>query len=275
METTTRFTLWTRLVVTITLAGISTLAVAADVAPAGQEMRVSESSYFADKGREQTAPNRASIDSFDPSVKNGKRSEATRGSEQRKSSSNESRTPNTDFWFYTVDIELFADNDRDGYFHGIDLLFDADTYFAFADVYAVVYLSLEGGPWIEYAETETFAIFGASSDDEYVIVTELVAGYPTGSYDVLIELFDAFDDSFVADIGPENSSELAFLPLEDSDRDAADIATTPIVVNRGGGGAVEWLTIIVLGLIAAAAVRRRYRQRPVATVASRRRGPSA
>ena len=59
-----------------------------------------------------------------------------------------------------------------------------------------MYLSYEGGPWNEYAETEDFTIFGTSSEDEYVLVSELMSGYPTGSYDILIELFDAYDGAF-------------------------------------------------------------------------------
>lgn len=265
MDTKSRVSIWTRLALAISIAGISGLAVAAVEAPAEEEQRVSESAFYADSGRDQVAPNKVSKDTLDPLLKGGKRSDSTRGSAQQKLTNKESRTPNTDFWFYTADVELFADNDRDGYFHGIDLLFDADTFFAIADVYAVVYLSLDGGPWVEYAETETFTIFGQSPNDEYVIVTELVAGYPTGSYDVLVELFDAFDDTFVADYGPENTSELAFLPLEDAERDAPGIAPTPIVVNHGGGGAADMPTLFVLGsfLLAAVAVRRRYRQLPV------------
>ena len=52
-----------------------------------------------------------------------------------------------DFWFYDVDVALFADADRDGYYWGIDLLFDADTNYGAADVFAVLYLSYDGGPW--------------------------------------------------------------------------------------------------------------------------------
>ncbi|MEQ8206715.1 MAG: choice-of-anchor H family protein, partial [Woeseia sp.] len=59
-----------------------------------------------------------------------------------------------DFWFYDADVILFNDFDNDGYFHGIDLLFDVDTFFDAADVYAVVYLSLDGGPWNEYSATD-------------------------------------------------------------------------------------------------------------------------
>ncbi|NIA26688.1 MAG: hypothetical protein GWP02_01435, partial [Desulfobulbaceae bacterium] len=129
---------------------------------------------------------------------------------------------------------------------GIDLLFDADTYYLSADVYAVVYLSLEGGPWNEYAATENFTIYGASSDDDYVVVTELVDGYPSGSYDILIELFDANDDSFLAYFGPDDTPELAFLPLEDSYRDTP-IVPDIIIFDDHGGGSLGWIAILVLG----------------------------
>ena len=158
---------------------------------------------------------------------------------------------NEDFWFYSADVVLFNDHDRDGYFHGIDLLFDADTYYTVADVYAVVYLSYEGGPWNEYAATDNFTIFGTSSDDDYVIVTELLGGYPSGSYDILIELFDAWDDSFVAWFGPEDTSELAFLPLEDAGRDVADVPDV-IIINKHGGGSLAWLMLLTLALVALA-----------------------
>lgn len=141
-----------------------------------------------------------------------------------------------DFWFYDADVKLFNDDDRDGYYHGIDLLFDADTIYEAADVYAVVYLSLEGGPWNEYAVTSDFTLYGATSDDEYVIVTELESGYPAGSYDLLIELYDAVDGSFLAEFGPVDTSALSFLPLEDFQRDAPIVEEVVVVGHRHGGG---------------------------------------
>ncbi len=239
---------------------------------AADETRVSESSFFSE-GRGQTAPDRVATQEFEGVPRGAARDGVTRGSEQQKLEGNEAQSPNTDFWFYSADIELFADDDRDGYYHGIDLWFDADTIYFSADVYAVVYLSLEGGPWIEYAETETFSIFGASGTDDYVVVTELLSGYPTGSYDVLIELFDAWDNSFVADLGPESTSELAFLPLEDAGRDVPFSSSPPIAVSRGGGGAADLVTLAVFALLAAAALTRRQR-RPISSDAARR-GPSA
>lgn len=176
----------------------------------------------------------------------GDRNKSSRSSEQQKSTISYAAAPNTDFWFYDAWVDLYADIDRDGFFSGIELTFDADTIYAVADVYAVVYLSYELGSWNEYAVTEDFTILGSSGTDEYFIETDLVAGYPTGDYDILIELFDAFDNSFIASIGPEDTSELALLPLEDMDRDSLE--TTQIVVNSGGGGSFSWLLLLGLGI---------------------------
>lgn len=195
-----------------------------------------------------------SRDEYGALILSGDRNKSTRVSGQQKISSNDAQTPNTDFWFYTADVELFSDRDRDGYYSGISLLFDADTYYDVADVYAVIYLSYEYGAWNEYAATDDFTIFGASGTDEYVVETDLVEGYPTGNYDILIELFDAYDNSFVASIGPEDSSELSILPLEDTVRDAP-AGTTQIVVNSGGGGALSWL--LLLGLAGVGALARK------------------
>ena len=193
-----------------------------------------------------------SQDEYGALVTGGDRVKSARSAEQAKAASESALLPNTDFWFYDAWVDLYADVDRDGFYSGIELTFDVDTIYAVADVYAVVYLSFEYGPWNEYAVTEDFTILGTSANDEYVIETDLVSGYPTGDYDILIELFDAFDNSFVASIGPEETSELAILPLEDMNRDAA--TETRITVNSGGGGSFSWL--LLLGL-AAAALRRR------------------
>lgn len=254
-----------------------TVGTAATALPAGEELRVSESSYFSEAGREQASPDRVTTDSVDPQTARGKRSAASRAAAAGQSTQRILRDANTDFWFYAADVVLFADDDGDGYYYGIDLAFDADTYYEYADVYAVVYLSFEGGPWTAYAETDTFAINGASGDDEYVIVTELLAGYPRGSYDMLIELFDAWDDAFVADIGPADSSGLANLPLEDAERDAPVSVTRTVVVSQGGGGAAGWPFVAGVGLLVLGLQVLRHRRRlpSAATVRCARRGPFA
>ena len=148
------------------------------------------------------------------------------------------------FWFYDVDVTLFSDFDRDGYYFGIDVEFDADTNYGFADVYAVLYLSYEYGPWNEYAETADFRLFGTSGTDDYAVETELVSGYPSGSYDILIELYDADTNVFLASLGPDDAVELSLLPLEDSTRDSSD-GGTQVVVNSGGGS-LGWLLLLAV-----------------------------
>jgi hypothetical protein len=193
-----------------------------------------------------------SFDEFEALVISGGRDKTARAANQQKSSSSSTAasaaTPNVEFWIYDASVELFSDLDRDGYYAGIDLNFDADTVYSFADVYAVVYLSYDFGPWNEYAVTEEFTLFGASDDDEYFVETELVSGYRTGDYDILIELFDADNGVFIASFGPEDSSQLSYLPLEDVLRDTPP--GTTVVVNQGGGGAFGLLSLLALFLAA-------------------------
>ncbi len=233
------------------IVGMIVLSANSYAADASAEKRLSITTQNTKQLRDSGVAGILSEDEFGALVKTGERTGSKRAAAHLKTTSPGTQSLNIDFWFYTADVVLFNDLDRDGYYHGIDLLFDADTYFNSAEVYAVVYLSYEGGPWNEYAATENFTIFGSSSDDDYVLVTELLEGYPAGSYDILIELYDAYDDAFLAWIGPEDTSELAFLPIEDANRDVAVIPEV-IVVNRGGGGSLGWMLILGLGLTAAA-----------------------
>lgn len=240
------------------LAGLLLLSMNA-MAADRDSSRLSVTTEMTGAERDQGAPGRKAEHEYSELQVSGERLSRPRAMSLSQGGQSSTQTANVDFWFYTADVELFNDFDRDGYYHGIDLYFDADTWYAFADVYAVVYLSLDGGPWNEYAVTEDFTLFGSSSDDDYVIVTELVSGYPAGSYDILIELFDADNHAFLAWYGPEDTSELAFLPLEDAGRDQADTPDV-IVVNRGGGGSTGALFTLVLALVAL----RRFRAAPCA-----------
>lgn len=238
---------WAAMLLATALSLASVSASAQD--ESGAESRWSMTTQFTNAARNRGEAGSTSHDGF-PELSTEEPTSAAKTSRgQSKPSGAESLSPNTDFWFYGADVVLFNDHDGDGYYHGIDLLFDADTIYDFAEVYAVVYLSLEGGPWNEYAVTDNFAIYGASSEDEYVIVTELMSGYPTGSYDLLIELFDTYDGAFVASFGPADTSELALLQLEDAQRDAPQ-TTTVIVTERGGGGSLGWLMLLILLLVA-------------------------
>ena len=237
-------------------------------ADATDDLRSSVSRHTATGGRENPVVSSESTDEYDALATSGSRSKShTRsGSAKLGAGSNTAQSASLDFWIYDADVQLFNDDDRDGYFHGIDLLFDADTIYSAAEVYAVVYLSLDFGPWNEYGVTEDFWIFGASGTDEYVLVTELMSGYPTGDYDLLIELFDAVDHSFLTGFGSDETSALSFLPLEDFNRDAP-IDDIPVAVSHGGGGAVDaWTISILLLLLVVRAARKIWRHRNDALV---------
>ena len=230
------------------------------------EERVTLNSHYIQEGRDQATPDKVTTNESQtmsqPAEKPLQRDTSALRSVKQQATLSQASVPNIDFWFYDVDVDIYGDRDIDGFYTTVDVWFDADTYHTLEEVYAVLYLSFEGGPWEEYAATEDFWIRGASGNDDYVIISDLVSGYPTGSYDLLIELFDAWDDSFVAYIGPEDTSQLALLTLEDEQRDAAiGPAPRPEVVSRGGGGAVDVFTLafFVLASVTAgvAAVRRR------------------
>jgi len=240
------------------LAG-SGIAIAQD---GSDEERTSVSRHHVTGGRDNPTKVMESDEQYEKLVTTGDRSKSkTRGANAKASKgSTGTQSGSFDFWFYEADVIVFNDDDNDGYFYGLDVLFDIDTVYSSADVYAVLYLSHEGGPWNEYAATEDFTIFGSSGSDEYVIVTELMSGYPTGNYDLLIEVFDAYDGTFLASFGPADTSELSYLPLEDFNRDAP--VQEVIIVSEGGGGAIDgWLLGILFLLLIGSAVRKIWRRR--------------
>jgi hypothetical protein len=160
-------------------------------------------------------------------------------------------------YVYDGSTDLFSDRDRDGYYHHLRVTFDADTILGTANLYAIVYLSADGNAWERLFTTDDFTIRGAAPDDDYEVETDLVSGYSTGLYDVLVELYDAKTNELLDSFGPNESSDFSVLPLEDSYRDGDPPLPDPApVATAGGGGAIDWLTLPAL-LAAVAAVRRR------------------
>jgi hypothetical protein len=230
----------------------------------GDDARTSVSQHSEQGGRTSSASSAVSEDEYPAIVTAGERNKSgTRaGFSKPGAGSSLAQSAGINFWVYDADVQLFNDDDVDGYYHGIDLLFDVDTNFNSAEIYAVVYLSFEGGPWNEYAATEDFTIFGSSGSDEYGLVTELMQGYPTGSYDLLIEVFDAYDGAFLADFGPNDSSAVGFLPLEDFNRDAPASEVQVAVSHGGGGGALDaWMLSTLVLLLIVTAIRKIWRHR--------------
>ncbi len=239
------------------LIGLLTIA-SAKAEETAAEPRQSMSSHIVTGGRDAAGDNGETRDSFGALVTEGERIRPSVARAAADGAPAIARATSNDFWIFDADVILYGDDDNDGFFYGIDLLFDADTVWPDAFVYGVVYLSFEGGPWNEYASTEDFLIAGATSADEYVLVTELETGYPTGEYDILIELYDADTGAFLTDYGPESDSALSFLPLEDFNLDAPFVPP-PVIVTRGGGGSPA--PLLLLGLALPVVVRRLRRSR--------------
>jgi hypothetical protein len=161
-----------------------------------------------------------------------------------------------DSYVYDAKTDLFSDRDHDGYYHHLRVTFDADSIFDPAQLYAIIYVSADGNAWERLYTTDDFTIHGSSSDDAYEVETDLVSGYSTGLYDVLIELYDSGTGTLVDAYGPNESPDFSVRPLEDSYRDGDPPPPDPAPVVDGGGGAIDWLTLPAL-LAAAVWARRR------------------
>jgi hypothetical protein len=147
----------------------------------------------------------------------------------------------TDHWIYDADVELFDDLDGDGYYRFLSVRVDADTLRDSAYVYCELYLSADGLNWERYHTTDDFWIGGETGDDEIYVETELVSGYPTGEYDLLIELYDADFGTFSDEFGPNQSDGMSLLPIEDRDHDRVQ---THVIVSSGGGGGAFGLGLL-------------------------------
>jgi len=162
------------------------------------------------------------------------------------------------FRVFDARVQLFDDFDLDGYHSYFRVTFDVDTDYADADVFARLFLRGPTGVWNLFYETEVYSIYGSAGSDDYEVETELVAGYPTGDYDLLIEVYEAYYGDLVVDYGPWDTSALGYLPLEDTSHDG--LLPPPVAISRGGGGGA--LSLEIIGLLCLAAGARRLRRSP-------------
>lgn len=159
-------------------------------------------------------------------------------------------TDHIDFWFYDAWITLFGDRDYDGYFSGFSLEFDADTTYYQAPVYAIVYLG-KNDYYEPFHVTSVFTLYGESSDDSVLLESDLVTGYPTGDYDILIELIDAATEQHVATIDAYTDADLSYQSLESADFDQP--YTSEVVVEYHAG---SWGIFGLLALAGLVVIRR-------------------
>ncbi|MCU7964502.1 choice-of-anchor H family protein [Shewanella oncorhynchi] len=152
------------------------------------------------------------------------------------------------FSIFDVSSRLFEDFDYDGFYQTFSVTFDVDVNGAYlnerADLFAELYLSRDGGPWVHYYTTDVFTIYGDSTQDDYEVLTTLYTGYATDHYDVLIDVYEVGYSDIVATISADETDSLYALPLESSDRDREP----DIIVVEESGGAFSVLGLLCLSL---------------------------
>jgi len=153
------------------------------------------------------------------------------------------------FSIHNAESYLVTDIDQDGYYQEFGVRFDADTEYGAADVYAEMYLSLDGGPWQHYYSSDVFTIYGDSLDDQYEVVSTLVEGYPPGSYDVLIDLYEVGVEGIVASYSSDDSSSLYGLPLEDNTYDVAEVVVIIEDSDHGGTSSMAFILLLMLTVL--------------------------
>jgi hypothetical protein len=149
---------------------------------------------------------------------------------------------NQDFWIYDASVTLRNDLDYDGYAYRFSLEFDADTVYQRAEVYARLYLT-RGELYKEFHTTSVFSIFGDDEGDSLVVDTELLNGFPTGDYEMLIELYDAYSDELVATLDSYDDPDLYLLSLESKNFEYTE---TTVIVEGGSAG---WLSLLLLPVL--------------------------
>ena len=160
------------------------------------------------------------------------------------------------FSIYDFDVELLSDIDGDGFHHALNVIFDVDVDYDGATLYAKLYLSREGGPWIQYNTTNLFHIFENDIEDEYEVTTELIDGYPTGYYAVLVEIYSLNHVDVVASVILDHHNLGRDIMLEDLNRDDVVVYEEVEVVTHGSGSfsSILWLLLVQVVIAARGAL---------------------
>lgn len=162
------------------------------------------------------------------------------------------------FNIYQANTELIHDNDHDGYYSSFSLSFDADLIsdkiYDEALVYAEIYISEDGGPWMHFSTTDDFIIYNDSSDDEYEIISTLEQNYASEHYDFSIDLYEVGYDDIVASYSADDNSVLYALPLESQEYDPDYYAEyeeqSHTEVHHYGGGIGLFSLLALMPLLA-------------------------
>lgn len=151
-----------------------------------------------------------------------------------------------DFAIYSATSFLQDDYDGDGFYQTFSVTFDADIYdytdYQVGEVYALLYLSKNGGPWTHYYTTDNFLIEGDTDLDEYEVMTTFLSGYADDYYDVLIDLYEVGYSGVVATYSADDSNALYALSLESANYDEPYFE----VIEITGGGSISLFILLII-----------------------------
>jgi hypothetical protein len=161
-----------------------------------------------------------------------------------------------DFTIYGATSLLHEDYDGDGFHQTFSVIFDADLYSytsgQLGEVFALLYISKNGGPWTHYYTTDNFLIEGDSDLDEYEVVTTFLSGYSTDHYDILIDLYQVGYSDTVATYSSDDSNALFALSLESADYDEPyydEPYFEVIEISHGGSFSIIIILLLLLTFV--------------------------
>jgi len=162
-------------------------------------------------------------------------------------------------WVADIGTLLTRDLDDDGYYTGFSLSIDVDTHRAHHEIYLAINTRNSNGTISPLYRTSDFTIYGDAYSDELQVDIDLVNSYPADSYNLLIDVFDAWDDRLLDTVADQQFSNLGQLPLESEDLDIAparpvipanDQGEEPVrnirVVEHAGSASLWWLAGLAL-----------------------------
>ncbi|MFQ3251028.1 MAG: hypothetical protein ACI9O6_002868 [Glaciecola sp.] len=150
-----------------------------------------------------------------------------------------------DFWIYDSYVSLSSDLDYDGYYSSFKLEFDVDTIYQTAPIYAVIYTSTTD-VFTPFYTTNIYNIHGDNTNDSIIVENDLVTGFPSNDYEIMIVIYDADTDEIVAVADGTDDADLAYLSLESENYEYIEPAEVVVVEH---GGALGGLLILGLGFV--------------------------
>lgn len=152
-------------------------------------------------------------------------------------------------WFHSIDLVLTGDINANGYYHRLEVEFDADTSLRYLQVFAEFSLLPTYGSERIYYTSSVFELYRDSADDWLAIDTVLDQRYPADNYLLTVRLYDASTGYLLAEISGFDDINLDLLPLEDYSRDRYIDSSTTVEVSAGSTGIAALLALCLLLLL--------------------------